>query len=99
MKAVLTGHIVNVGLTLRPIAVALFMLLMIGVTALIVIRQQCIQEGYEISRLAATLEAKTIMLEQAQAKYNDYLRNEVLIKRALDMGFEFPTGDKVFYVQ
>ncbi len=99
MKAILTNHIINFGITLRPIAVALFMLLLLGITSLIVVRQHCIKEGYEISKLASQLEQKNIEYQKVHERYSDALRDEKLIKEALSLGFEFPSGDRVFYVQ
>ena len=67
--------------------------------ALIVVRQQCIHEGYKISVLAVSMDKKNIEYEQLSAEYSKVLRKEVLVKKATELGFIFPIGGRVFYVK
>lgn len=99
MKEMIRQGIENVGINLKPSAVILFMILIFCVTTLIIFRQQCVSQGYEISRLSTVLESKSMAYEKVSDDYSAVLRREMLINKAGEMGFVFPVGGKVFYVR
>lgn len=99
MREMIRQRIENVGINFRPSAVILFMIFIFCVTTLIIFRQQCIQQGYEISKLSSVLDSKSMAYEKISADYSAVLRREILINKAKEMGFVFPVGGKVFYVR
>ncbi|MBQ3032930.1 MAG: hypothetical protein IJD28_01005 [Deferribacterales bacterium] len=99
MKAVSAQSISGISVTFKPTVLVLGLLLVFFMAALIVVRQQCIHEGYKISVLTVTMDKKNIEYEQLSAEYSKILRRESLINKAVDMGFTFPVGDRVFYVK
>ncbi|MDE7169364.1 MAG: hypothetical protein K2N67_04125 [Mucispirillum sp.] len=86
-------------LSITPVIAAIAVIFIFFMAILMIFRQQCINEGYKISMLANELDAKSLRYEAVSSKYSDALRWESLFLQANDMGFEFPVGGRVFYVQ
>lgn len=66
---------------------------------LIVIRQQCLNEGYKISALSNKYDEYSLKYEEVSKRYSDALRWENLIQKSEGLEFTFPEGGRVFYVK
>lgn len=66
---------------------------------LIVIRQQCLNEGYKISALSNKYDEIVLKHEEVAKRYSDALRWENLIQKSEGLDFTFPEGGRVFYVK
>ena len=89
----------DLGISIGPIIILAVITLIFCMAILMIFRQQCINEGYKISKLSNELDARMLKYEDVSKKYSDALRWEVLFDKAEDMDFTFPVGGKVFYVQ
>ena len=99
MRVMSQERVSNIGISLAPIIVFGTLLIIFCMAILMIFRQHCISEGYKISELANELDRKALQYEAVSQKYSDALRWEVLFNKAEDMGFIFPVGGKVYYVQ
>lgn len=99
MREMITQNTESLKISVRPSSAALFVVLLLGIATLMIFRQQCVREGYEISRLTARLDGQYLVYEKISADYYSVLRRENLINKAEDMGFVFPEGGRVFYVR
>lgn len=99
MREMIRDRIEGVIITVKPSIVVLFLSFLFCVATLIIFRQQCVQEGYEISRLSGILDKQQLAYEKISTDYYNVLRREELINKAEDAGFVFPHGGKVFYVR
>ncbi len=89
----------GLGISFTFIIVVSIVVFIFCMAILMVFRQHCINEGYKISELSTALDKKAIEYEAISQKYSDALRWEVLFSKAERMGFIFPEGGKVFYIQ
>lgn len=99
MKAIITQSISGINVNIKPIIVVFTLLFIFFMSALIVVRQQCIHESYKISSLTTEMDKKNLEYEKLSKQYSNILRRENLTKQAIEMDFVFPVGGKVFYVQ
>lgn len=99
MREMIRERIEGAIITVKPSAFILFLAFLFCFATLIIFRQQCVQEGYEISRLSGILDKKQLAYEKISADYYDVLSREKLINKAEEKGFVFPHGGKVFYVR
>lgn len=99
MKAMIAQQVHTIGITFKPVAVIIFLMLIFFMGILMVVRQQCIRQGYEISRLTGALEQRTLEYEGVSKEYSDVFRREILFGKAEGLGFTLPVGGHVFYVQ
>lgn len=89
----------ELGIAMGPIFILAIIVIIFCMAILMIFRQQCINEGYKISKLSSELDEKMLRYEDVSQKYSDALRWEVLFDKAEEMNFTFPVGGKVFYVQ
>ncbi len=99
MKAIIAQSISSISISFRPIVVVLTLLVIFFMSALIVVRQQCIHESYKISSLTIAMDNKNLEYEKLLRQRSNILRRENLTSKAIEMDFVFPVGGKVFYVQ
>lgn len=99
MRVISQDSVAGLGVSLAPVMVIITLIFVFCMAILMIFRQHCISEGYKISELAIELDKKALQYEAVSQKYSDALRWEVLFNKAEDMGFIFPVGGKVYYVQ
>lgn len=87
------------GVISAPMILAGVLVFIFCMAILVIFRQNCVEEGYDISELSRELERKSLVYEAVSQKYSDALRWEILYKKAEQMEFTFPVGGNVFYVQ
>ncbi len=98
MRAMI-AQVSSIGIGFKPAAAVLTLLFIFFMAALIVVRQQCIRQGYEISSLTVSMDKKNLEYELLSREYSLSLRREALMEKAAGMDFVFPVGGRVFYVQ
>lgn len=99
MRVISQENVAEISVSLAPVMVISTLIFVFCMAILMIFRQHCISEGYKISELANELDKKSLRYEAVSQKYSDALRWEVLFNKAEDMGFIFPAGGKVYYVQ
>lgn len=99
MRAMIAQGISSISVSFKPIAAILALLFIFFMAALIVVRQQCVRQGYEISALTVTMDKKNLEYELLNREYSLFLRREALMEKAVGLDFVFPVGGRVFYVQ
>ena len=60
---------------------------------------QCIKLGYSLNGLHSEIQKEMIIKQNLELQENKYVNRNNLYKKAKSLGLEFPTGDKVFYVE
>lgn len=99
MRVISQENVAEISVSLAPVMVISTLIFVFCMAILMIFRQHCISEGYKISELSNELDRKSLRYEAVSQKYSDALRWEVLFNKAEDMGFIFPAGGKVYYVQ
>lgn len=90
----ISGSVISAPMILAGVIIFIFCM-----AILVIFRQHCVEEGYDISKLSSELEKKSLIYEAVSQKYSDALRWEILYKKAEQMEFTFPVGGNVYYVQ
>ncbi len=99
MRVMSDDRAAGLGISLAPIIVFGTLIFVFCMAVLMIIRQHCIDEGYKIYELTLELDKKSLEYEAVAQKYSDALRWESLFNSAENLGFIFPEGGKVYYVQ
>jgi TRAP-type mannitol/chloroaromatic compound transport system permease small subunit len=75
----------------------IFLLLLIF--AIVIFRYQYIKIGFELNEMNAKIKGESIKVQNLQLKKNQYVRKDVLYRKAIALGFVLPTADKVYYAE